>query len=248
MITSLYDDQIPTETDSETGLPIGPVVTASNPARTPDRITLEGRYCRLEPIEAKRHAGQLLEASNGKDANTLFRYLPDSPPASMADMVNWIDAASASSDPLFFAVIDKRTDRVEGRQSLLRITPEHQSIEIGHIYWGPGIAKSVVATEANFLFARYAFELGFRRYEWKCDALNAPSRNAALRFGFTFEGHFRRAVITKGRSRDTAWYGMIDEDWESLKPAYEAWLDPSNFDANGQQLRALGEFTVARSS
>jgi RimJ/RimL family protein N-acetyltransferase len=125
------------------------------------------------------------------------------------------------------------------------IVPEHRSIEIGNIYWGPKIARTRVATEANFLFASYIFDkLGYRRYEWKCDALNAPSRRAAERFGFTFEGHFRRAVINKGRTRDTTWYSIIDEEWPALRAAYLQWLDPGNFDAQGNQRVRLGDLTA----
>src|SRR6185436_7978536 len=127
----------------------------------------------------------------------------------------------------------------------MRITPEHQSIEIGNIYWGPAIARTPVATEANYLFAAYAFDaLGYRRYEWKCDALNAPSRRAAERFGFTYEGHFRRAAINKGRSRDTAWFAMIDSEWPALKDAYQRWLAPDNFDTEGRQRTHLGDLTA----
>ena len=148
--------------------------------------------------------------------------------------------------PLFFAVIDRATGRVEGRQTLMRISPAHRCIEIGNIYWGPRIAGTRVATEAMYLFAAYVLDtLGYRRYEWKCDALNAPSRRAAQRFGFTWEGHFRRAVIVRGRTRDTAWYAMIDEEWPALKAAYERWLAPKNFDGEGRQKTRLSELTAA---
>lgn len=240
----LHDNQIPQEIDSETGLPIGPLLKRPSPARRPERVVLEGRYCRLEPIDPKRHAEQLFAASTPPDAAQRFRYLFDAVPKTRADLDDWLQKAAVSNDPFVFAVIDKRTGRVEGRQTLMRITPEQQSIEIGNIYWGPAIARSQVTTEANFLFARYVFdELGYRRYEWKCDALNAPSRAAAERFGFTYEGHFRRAVINKGRSRDTTWFAMIDEEWPALKAAYETWLDPSNFDAEGRQKVALSDLT-----
>ena len=143
-------------------------------------------------------------------------------------------------------MIDRATGQVEGRQTLMRITPAHRCIEIGNIYWGPRIAGTRVATEAMYLFAVYVLEtLGYRRYEWKCDALNAPSRRAALRFGFTWEGHFRRAVIVRGRTRDTAWFAMIDEEWPALKAAYERWLAPENFDGQGRQKTRLGDLTAA---
>jgi RimJ/RimL family protein N-acetyltransferase len=240
----LHDDQIPFEIDPATGLRIGPKLKNPAPARPPERIVLDGRYCRLEPIDPKRHAEELFAASTPTGAAGRFRYLFDTEPETRADLDDWLQKAVLSADPLVFAVIDKRTGRVEGRQTLMRITPEQQSIEIGNIYWGPAISRSQVTTEANFLFAQYVFDvLGYRRYEWKCDALNAPSRAAAERFGFTYEGHFRRAVINKGRSRDTTWYAMIDEEWPALKAAYQAWLDPGNFDANGKQKTALSALT-----
>ncbi len=246
MTTYLHEAQIPREIDSETGLPIGPMLANPGAARRPERIVLEGRYCRLEPISAARHAHQLFEASTPPDAAKRFRYLFDPVVKTMADMDDWLAKAEKSADPLVFAVIDKRTGRCEGRQTLMRITPEQQSIEIGNIYWGPAISKSPVTTEANFLFAKYVFDdLGYRRYEWKCDALNAPSRRAAERFGYTYEGLFRRAVINKGRSRDTTWFAMIAEEWPQLKAAYERWLAPENFDADGRQKLALGELTAA---
>lgn len=243
---SLHDDQIPQEIDPESGLPIGPRVRNAGPAPRPERVVLDGRFCRLEPIDAKRHRQDLFEASTPPDAARRFRYLFEEPPRSIADIDAWLATAEASTDPLVFAVIDKRTGRCEGRQTLMRITPAHRCIETGSIYWGPAISRTPVTTEANFLFAKYVFDdLGYRRFEWKCDALNAPSRRAAERFGFTYEGHFRRAVINKGRSRDTTWFAMIDEEWPALKAAYEQWLAPENFDAQGQQKTALGTLTAA---
>ena len=243
---SLHDDQIPQEIDPESGLPIGPRVANPGPARLPERVVLDGRYCRLEPIDAKHHRTELFEASSPPDAARRFRYLFEEPPRSIADLDAWLANAEKSTDPLVFAVIDKRTGRCEGRQTLMRITPAHRCIETGSIYWGPAISRTPVSTEANFLFAKYVFDdLGYRRFEWKCDALNAPSRRAAERFGFTYEGHFRRAVINKGRSRDTTWFAMIDEEWPALKAAYEQWLAPANFDENGQQRISLGVLTAA---
>ncbi len=242
---SIHDDQIPQEIDPGSGLPIGPKLADPGPARRPERVVLEGRFCRLEPIAAS-HAEDLFRASTPPDAARRFRYLVEEPPAHRADIDAWIAKAEASTDPLVFAVIDKRTGRCEGRQTLMRIAPEHRCIETGSIYWGPAISRTPVTTEANYLFARYVFEdLGYRRFEWKCDALNAPSRKAAERFGFTYEGHFRRAVIVKGRSRDTTWFAMIDEEWPGLKAAYERWLAPENFDASGQQRTSLGTLTAA---
>jgi RimJ/RimL family protein N-acetyltransferase len=244
-VNGLHDDQIPTVTDPETGLPIGPPVPDPGPALRPEAKTLEGRYCRLEPVDPARHADDLFRASTPADAARRFRYLFDPVPASVGEMQQWLAKAQASRDPLYFAVIDKATGSCEGRQTLMRITPEHRAIEIGNIYWGPAISRSRVTTEANYLFAAYVFDvLGYRRFEWKCDALNAPSRRAAERFGFTYEGHFRRAVINKGRSRDTTWFAIIDEEWPALKRAYEQWLDPANYDAGGMQKASLGSLTA----
>ena len=242
---SIHDDQIPQEIDTGTGLPIGPRLANTGPARRPERVVLDGRFCRLEPIDAARHGQQLYEASTPPDAARRFRYLFEEPHATRADFDAWLAKAVVSTDPLVFAVIDKRSGRCEGRQTLMRITPEHRCIETGSIYWGPAISQSPVTTEANFLFAKYVFDdLGYRRFEWKCDALNAPSRRAALRFGFTYEGHFRRAVIVKGRTRDTTWFAMVDDDWPALKAAYETWLGASNFDAEGRQKTSLGDLTA----
>ncbi len=244
MTIYLHESQIPRETDPETGLPIGPRLADPSPARLPERVVLEGRTCRLEPLHL-RHRDDLFRASSPPDALRRFRYLADAPPASASEMEQWIAKAAASPDPMYWAVIDKRTGRCEGRQSLMRITPAHRVIEIGNIYWGPAISRTPVATEANYLFAKYVFdELGYRRYEWKCDALNAPSRRAAERFGFTYEGTFRRAIINKGRSRDTTWFAMIDEEWPRLKIAYERWLAPGNFDTAGRQIAGLGALTA----
>lgn len=245
-MNGLHETQVPQEIDRDTGLAIGPRLADAGPARRPARIVLEGQYCRLEPVDRMRHREGLLAASTPPDAARRFRYLPDVAPSTLADIDRWLDTAAAGEDPLTFVVIDSASGRVGGRQSLMRIVPQHRSIEIGGIYWGPAIAGSRVATEANFLFAQYVFErLGYRRYEWKCDALNAPSRRAAIRFGFTYEGHFRRAVIVKGRTRDTSWFSIIDEEWPALRAAYSAWLEPGNFDASGRQRLRLSELTAA---
>ena len=241
---SSFDSQIPREIDAETGLPIGPLVADPAPAERPQRVVLEGRFCRLEPLDAARHGDELFRASTPPDAAARFLYLFENPPVSRAEFQTWLEKVAASEDPLFFAVIDKRSGRVEGRQTLMRIDPPNRVIEIGSIYWGPVIARTAVTTEANFLFAQYSFDkLGYRRYEWKCNALNAPSRTAAERFGFSYEGHFRRAVVIKGRTRDTSWYSMLAEEWPRLRNAYEAWLSPANFDADGKQKTSLSHLT-----
>lgn len=209
-------------------------------APRPERITLEGRYARLEPLDSVRHGQDLLASAQAPGADARFRYLTDRPPHDLATFTSWLAKASSSPDPLFFAVIDRATARAEGRQALMRIEPAHGVIEIGGILWGSAIARSRVATEAFYLFAAYVFDrLGYRRFEWKCDTRNEPSRRAAQRFGFTFEGEFHQHMVVKGQNRDTAWFAIIDRDWPRLKVGYEAWLEPRNFDAAGQQRSKL---------
>jgi RimJ/RimL family protein N-acetyltransferase len=213
-------------------------MTGPSPAKgLPERIVLDGRYARLEPIGVE-HVGDLYRAAE-HDAER-FAYLPSEPPASEAEMAAYVQLAVATDDPLVFAVVDKSTGTAEGRQSLMRITPEHGVIEIGGIYWGPNLARTRAATEALFLHARYVFdELGYRRFEWKCNDRNEPSKRAAQRFGFQFEGVFRQHMIVKGQSRDTAWFAMLDRDWPQLRREYERWLAPENFDAGGVQKNKL---------
>ncbi|MEO6013957.1 MAG: GNAT family protein [Devosia sp.] len=204
----------------------------------PERVILDGRYARLEPI-GPEHVADLYRAARDDDAERRFTYLFDHQPQSEAEMGEYVMAAAAKDDPLMWAVIDKTNGTVEGRQTLMRVTPEHGTIEIGNIYWGPRLSRTRIATEAQFLHARYAFDvLGYRRYEWKCNDLNAPSKAAALRFGFQFEGVFRQHMIVKGQSRDTAWFAMLDRDWPAIKAEYERWLDPDNF-GDGRQKSKL---------
>ena len=206
----------------------------------PDRVALDGHYARLEPLDPVRHRADLFASAQQPGADDRFRYLFEETPSDMAAFTPWLQQAAASADPLFFAVIDRATSRAEGRQSLMRIDPVHGVIEIGHILWGPAIARSRIATEALFLFAAYAFDtLGYRRFEWKCNSLNEPSKRAAQRFGFSPEGVFRQHMIQKGLNRDTAWFAMTDADWPRLKAGYEAWLAPKNFDAEGRQKNRL---------
>lgn len=201
----------------------------------PQRIVHEGRYCRLEPI-GPQHAADLFAAAGPERYTYLFGYRP----ADEAAMTAQLADDATRDDPLAFAVIDRATGRAEGRQSLMRITPEHGAIEIGSVLWGDGMARTRLATEAQYLFARHVFDdLGYRRYEWKCNALNLPSRRAAERFGFVFEGIFRQHMIVKGQNRDTAWFAMTDDDWARIRPEYERWLDPANFDGDGMQRSRL---------
>jgi RimJ/RimL family protein N-acetyltransferase len=215
-------------------------VSGPGPAKSaPQRVTLDGRYTRLEPI-GPQHVADLFRAATAPGAEGRFDYLFEFPPADEAEMARYVARVVPSEDPLLFAVIDKASGRAEGRQALMRIVPEHGVIEIGSVYWGPRMARSRLATEALFLHACYVFDsLGYRRFEWKCNDRNAPSKAAALRFGFRFEGVFRQHMIQKGQNRDTAWFAMTDGDWPALKAEYHRWLDPDNFDASGQQKTQL---------
>ena len=223
-----------------------PQLTDWQPRPRPARVTLEGQFCRLEPLDPARHGDQLFAASMAPGAEDRLRFLFESP-QDRAAFEGWLNRAAASDDQLFFAVIDRSSQRCEGRQAFLRITPEHGVIEIGSILWGPAIARTRVATESLFLSAQYAFdELGYRRFEWKCNARNEPSIRAARRFGFTYEGTFRQHMVVKGLSRDTAWFAVTDGEWPAIRRAFERWLAPDNFDQHGRQharledLRRLG--------
>ncbi|PRD42708.1 GNAT family N-acetyltransferase [Phyllobacterium phragmitis] len=215
----------------------------------PERKVLEGTYVRLEPLDAAKHGDGLFEASSVPDVAQRFTWLFEDAPADRAAFQPWLEKAEASADPLFFAVIDKATGKVAGRQALMRIDPEHGAIEIGNIYWGLLIARRPAATEAQFLFARMVFdELGYRRYEWKCNNENEPSKRAARRFGFQFEGVFRQHLVVKGKNRDTAWFSITDGEWPALRQAYEKWLSPDNFDADGNQKKRLEDLRAELSS
>ena len=209
------------------------------PCPRPARTVLPGRYVRLEPLAAA-HAPALYEASSADGAQARFAYLFETPPAAPADIDAWVARAGATEDPLFFAVIDLASGRAAGRQALMRIVPEHGVIEIGSILWGPLLSRQRGATEALYLAARHVFEdLGYRRFEWKCNDLNEPSKAAARRFGFSYEGLFRQHMWVKGANRDTAWFSMLDAEWPRLRQAYDRWLDPANFDAAGRQKTKL---------
>jgi RimJ/RimL family protein N-acetyltransferase len=210
-------------------------------ARLPAITGLTGERVVLEPLDAEKHAADLFEGVRGHDE--LFRFLFDSPSASGGDYRDTLTAKMGKPDPYFLAILDRASGKAIGHASYLRIEPVHRVIEVGNILFTPRLQRTAHATEAMYLMARHAFEdLGYRRYEWKCNARNAPSRSAALRLGFTFEGIFRRHMIVKGESRDTAWYAMIDEEWPGRKAAFEAWLNPSNFDESGRQKRSLASF------
>jgi len=202
---------------------------------------MAGRYCRLEPID-ERFAPELYSAAAHDVDGGTWTYLPYGPHTSEDAYRRWLVSSCLGDDPLFFVLVDLATGRAVGQASYLNIKPAQGSIEVGHVYFSPLAQRTRVATEAMYLMMRRAFELGYRRYEWKCDALNAPSRAAAERFGFCYEGVFRQATVVKGRNRDTAWYAAIDGEWPMLAAAFEQWLAPENFDASGQQRRRLQSF------
>jgi RimJ/RimL family protein N-acetyltransferase len=212
------------------------------PARRPAREVLRGSRVDLEPLD-RRHAAELFAASHGEGADPrLWDHLPYGPFAGPEQLAGWVQDRAASEDPLFLAVVDRATGRAAGVVSFLRAEPAHGCIEIGHIWFGAALQRTPQATEAIWLLARHAFDaLGNRRLEWKCDAANERSRRAAVRFGFTFEGIFRKHMVVKGRNRDTAWFALLDDEWPDAARAFEAWLDPSNFDAAGRQRRSLAE-------
>lgn len=226
---------------NELGLPIGVEVPGWTARPQPARAVMQGRHCRVEPLDAVRHAAQLHAANSLDREQRMWTYLLSGPFASFDKYREWLESKQASADPLFFAFIDEASGRAVGLGSYLRIDPANGSIEVGHLQFSPLMQRTVIATEAMYLMMKTAFDLGYRRYEWKCDSLNARSRRAAERLGFMFEGVFRQAVIYKGRNRDTAWYSIIDSEWKMLDTAYRAWLDPANFDAAGRQATSLVE-------
>lgn len=222
------------------GQPIGFPVPGWTARPRPPRDAMEGRYVRLEPVSVERHAGDLFEAFSADAEGRIWTYLPYGPLGSVEELAEWMRRTCLGDHPLFHAIIDKATDKAVGVASYLRIEPAVGVIEVGHINYAPALQRTRGATEAMYLMmARVFDELGYRRYEWKCDALNAPSRAAAQRLGFTYEGLFRQATMYKGRNRDTAWYSILDTEWPGIKAAFEAWLDPANFDADERQKQPL---------
>jgi RimJ/RimL family protein N-acetyltransferase len=210
----------------------------------PARDLMEGRYVRLEPLDPAIHGGELFTAFSLDEEGRGWTYLPYGPFRVKGDFLRWVEQCGAGRDPQFFSLVNLLSGRSEGLASYLNIAPEKGSIEVGHIHFSPRMQKTPAATEAMFLMMNRAFDLGYRRYEWKCDALNEVSRRAAERLGFSFEGVFRQAAVVKGRNRDTAWYAIIDGDWPELRATLEAWLHKDNFDISGKQHRSLSEMTA----
>lgn len=216
-------------------------VVGWSPPPRPKVAAMNGRYCRLEPLRTDRHAAALFNAYHGHDA--VWNYLPYGPFSSSAQYVEWLCGVEGMDDPTFFAIHDNDAGRWGGVASYLRITPLAGSIEVGHINFSPALQGTRAATEAIYLMMRHAFDLGYRRFEWKCDALNKGSRRAAQRLGFSYEGIFRQATVVKGHNRDTAWFAVIDKEWPALQAAFADWLDPGNFGADGQQKKRLSDLT-----
>jgi RimJ/RimL family protein N-acetyltransferase len=225
--------------------PIGLPVPGWTPPPAPPRKPMIGRLVRLEPMHPGRHADALDAANRLAPDDRSWTYLPLGPFPTPESYRRWMEDAYRGDDPLFFAIVDQAANRPVGMAAYLRIMPAAGSIEVGAIHYSPLLAGTAGATEAMYLMMKRAFELGYRRYEWKCDSLNAPSRAAARRLGFTYEGTFRQAAVYKGRTRDTAWFSVVDSEWPKLRERLERWLDPGNFDAEGRQRSRLSELTSA---
>jgi RimJ/RimL family protein N-acetyltransferase len=225
--------------DPISGLPIGPEIPG-HAAHRPVRRVIVGRFVRLEPLDPDRHGQSLWQETHGHEQAALWQYLFEQPFTDVHSFGEHLKRKAASEDPLFFAIVDQRSARALGYETLMRIEPAHRCIEVGNIIYGRGLQRTAGATEAQYLLMRHVFEdLGYRRYEWKCNALNEPSRRAALRLGFQFEGIFRQHMVVRGRNRDTAWYSMLDAEWPAAKVAFEQWLTPANFDSAGNQRQSL---------
>jgi len=225
------------DTHPGTGQPVGAHVDAQ-PADRPDAVTLTGRYGAVERLDPERHRASLWDAVRGHDK--IWTYMAYGPFADEAAFSDWLASRVALADPYYYAIVTP-SDRAVGLAALMSIRPDMRVVEVGNILLSPALQRTPLATEAQYLIARYAFEtLRYRRYEWKCDALNAASRRAALRFGFTFEGIFRDHMIIKGRSRDTAWFAMLEAEWPARNAAFKRWLAPENFAADGTQKTKLG--------
>ncbi|WP_106745165.1 GNAT family N-acetyltransferase [Yoonia maritima] len=230
-----------TQTTNPQGQPIGnPVPEWTGCAPIP-KTPMCGQYCDLVPLDLA-HSDELFAAFDADTTGTLWTYMPVGPFASAQDYAAWVETARQSQDPLYFAIIAKDTGRPVGVASFLRIDPANGVVEVGFITFAPALQRTPAATEAMYLMMKRAMgDLGYRRYEWKCDALNAPSRSAAQRLGFSYDGLFRQATIYKGRNRDTAWFSILDQDWPTVEHAFQTWLAPDNFDTNGQQRQRLSD-------
>ena len=245
MIASMKPTLDASHDTNEFGQPVGFALPHWTPPVFPPHETLAGKYCRLEPLSATRHARDIHDAQAEDARGERWTYSFAGPYANFAAFETWAREAEKSRDPQFYAVIELSANRAAGYASYMRIEPRHGVIESGNIYFSPRLAKTRAATEAIYLLVANAFALGYRRFEWKCDSCNLPSRAAATRFGFTYEGLFRQAIVNKARNRDTTWFAIIDRDWNGgLKEAYERWLAPDNFDESGRQKLRLSQLTA----
>ncbi|KAG1704911.1 hypothetical protein DVH05_004939 [Phytophthora capsici] len=230
-------------TINEFGQPVGLALKDWSSPSFPPHTALEGRYCSLEPFQSRLHAHEIWTAQSKDSNGARWTYMPYGPFPTLEEFETWCANAEASRDPQFYALIVN--GHAVGFISYLRIDPSNGVIEVGNVFYSPALAKTRAATEVMYLLAANAFQLGYRRFEWKCDSLNVPSRNAAARYGFTFEGTFRQVVVYKGRNRDTSWFSIIDRDWTGgLKNVFERWLEANNFDENGQQKLKLSDLTA----
>ena len=231
-----------TDLENDHGQPIGESLADWQPAQFPDYCRFEGRLSRIEPIDINRHAQDLFHAYALDNRDKMWTYMTYGPFNTVQSIEQWLEQALQIQDPQFYVLIEKSSGKAVGLASYMRIKPEHGVIEVGGISFSPYLQRTPIATETMYLMMKRAFEqLNYRRYEWKCDALNAASCKAAQRFGFSFDGIFKKHIIYKNRNRDTAWYSILDDQWPTLKAAYEQWLTPENFDDNGQQRQRLGD-------
>ena len=232
----------PTERTNTFGQPVGSRVPGWTARARPPRTIMLGQFCRLEPLDVERHADALFDAYAEAPDDRDWTYLFAERPADVVACRSYVAAASASLDPLHFAIVDLTSGQPVGTAALMRIDAVHGVIEVGSITYSPRLQKTRAGTEAMYLMMRRAFdELRYRRYEWKCDSLNAPSIAAARRYGFQFEGIFRQAIVYKDRNRDTAWFSILDAEWPRIRAAFELWLSADNFDAEGRQRRSFAE-------
>ena len=229
----------PPNPTNEFGLTIGFEINDWKGAGSPDSRILQGQYCRCEPLSLYKHSEQLFDAWQRDTENRIWVYLPYGPFETLEDCQQWMNQDCFTGDPFFYAIVDNQTGLASGVASYLRIKPDAGSIEVGHINYSPALQKTCAATEAMYLMMKNTFDMGYRRYEWKCNALNQKSCDAAKRLGFTFEGIFRQATVVKGRNRDTAWFSILDREWPAVSMAYETWLSADNFDHNNVQKQSL---------
>ena len=231
-----------TRSESSPSLPVGRSLADWKPCLAPPTVPMMGRYSSVFALDPSRHGPDLFQAFREDRENRIWTYLPYGPFAAFGEFENWMEVDCCGTDPMFHAIVDAESGRAVGVASYLRIQPQIGVIEVGHINYSPMLQRSLAATEAMYLMMHRVFSMGYRRYEWKCDALNERSKRAAGRLGFKFEGIFRNATIYKQRNRDTAWYSIIDSEWPSLDRAFRGWLDPGNFDQEKKQIHPLLEF------